>query len=252
MKKLVLLFVVLLAIVAFGGSFANAFELGKSFNEIGLTAGGYKNENDLRGGYFIAEMNHWNEIKDAGRNVSFLGAFIMYEPGSVGDYGWRKMKVLYQPGLYEIIGDHETVHLLLKPRIGVSVNRGTEEENNFAYGVYSEADKVFNPLNRVGLILDSLFESRDAGKDGYINPRLFYERGWANGNTVMASVGPIWHKTPDDTTTGITPALSLRIPLNSDLALQVALTADISSKTKTYGGYISVTWNDIMHVFQKK
>lgn len=230
------------------------FQLGKSFNEVGLTAGGYGNSNDLRGGYFIAEANHWSEWKDAGRNLSFLGAFIMYEPGEVGDYNWKKVKVMYQPGLYEILDEHESYHLLLKPRIGVSINRGAEKETNFAYGLYSEFDKVFNPLNRAGIILDLLFESRDIGEDGYVNPRIFYEFGWANGVTLMPSIGPIWHVSPDETTIGITPALSLRIPLNSDLALQFAGTADLTNekdRADTYGAYISLTWNDIMHVFQK-
>ena len=228
------------------------FEPGESFNEVGLTAGGYKNSDDLRGGYFLCEANHWREWKNAGRNISLLGAFVMYEPGEVNDYKWRKIKLMYQPAWYEIMDDHETVHILLKPRIGISINRGTEEENNLSYGIYSEMDRIFNPLNRVGIILDSLFEARKAGKDGYVNPRVFYERGWANGNTAMLSVGPIWHVSPDDTTTGITPALSLRIPLNNDLAVQVALTADITDENKTYGGYLSITWNDITHIFQKK
>jgi hypothetical protein len=227
------------------------FKLGKAFNEVSLTTGGYKNSNDLKGAYYIVEMNHWREWENAGRNISFLGAFIMHEPGNVGDYDWKKWKIMYQPGLYEILDEHETIHLLLKPRIGVSINRGTEKEENFAYGIYSEADKVFNPLNRVGFILDSLFEDRDIGRDGYINPRIFYERGWVSGTTLMASVGPIWHISPDDTTTGITPALSLRVPLNSDLAVQAALTADLSSEAKTYGAFITISWNDIMHVFQK-
>lgn len=235
--------------------FATPFQFGKSFNEVGLTAGGYWNDNDLRGGYFIAEANHWSEWKDAGRNFSFLGAFIMYEPGSVNDYEWQKVKIMYQPAWYETLDEHESYHLLLKPRIGVSINNGTEKETNFAYGIYSELDKVFNPLNRAGLIIDSLFEARDIGKDGYVNPRVFYEIGWPNGITLMPSIGPIWHISPDETTTGITPALSLRIPLNSDLALQVAVTADLTNekdRADTYGAYISLTWNDIMHVFQKK
>lgn len=227
------------------------FQLGKSFNEVGLTAGGYGNSNDLRGGYFIAEANHWSEWKDAGRNLSFLGAFIMYEPGEVGNYNWKKVKIMYQPGLYEILDEHESYHLLLKPRIGISVNRGTEEETNFAYGIYSELDKVFNPLNRAGIILDSLFEARDIGKDGYVNPRVFYEIGWSNGVTLMPSIGPIWHVSPDDTITGWTPALSLRIPLDADLAVQFGSSADITDDAKTYGGYISLTWNDITRKFQK-
>jgi hypothetical protein len=236
-------------------TFDGPFAFGRSFNEIGLTAGGYyADENELKGGYFIAEANHWNEQKDAGRNWSFLGTFIMFEPGEVqSGYEWRKLKLMYQPGIYEILDEHETYHLLIKPRVGVSINFGTEKETNPAYGVYSEFDKIFDPHNRAGFIFDAMIEHRDIGEDGQVNPRLFFEEGFGEeGKTVMLSAGPIWHVTPNETTTGVAGAISLRVPINSDVAWQIALTGDVTKDSKTVGAFVSLTWDDIMHVFQQK
>ena len=231
------------------------FAWGKSFNEIGVTAGGYTGKDGLLGGYFIAEGNHWNEVKDAGRNISLLGAFLMYEPGKIkSGYHWNKIKVLYQPGLYEVLDDHQSYHLLIKPRIGASFDSGTEKsETNLTYGGYLEFDKIFNPLNRAGLMADAMIEKRKIGNEGQFNPRLFYEKGFGDeGKSVMLSAGPIWHIAPDKTETGVAGALSFRMPVGNDFAWQIALTADVTKQSTTVGGFISGTWDDIMHVFQTK
>lgn len=270
MKKIVIVLTVILGVLFLGTmamaddqtrrgnrikDFDAPFALGKTFNEFGLTAGGYyANENELKGGYFIGEANRWREWKDAGRNFSLLGIFAMYEPGRVeSGYEWKKLKLMYQLALYEILDEHETVHLLVKPRLGVSINYGTEEETNFAYGVYSEFDKIFDPLNRTGIIFDAMIEKRDQGNDGQINPRLFYEKGFGEeGKTVMLSAGPVWHITPDDTIVGVAGALNLRVPINDELAWQIAATCDVTKDSTTVGGFVSLSWNDIMHVFKQK
>lgn len=228
----------------------SSFKLGRSFNEAGLTVGGYWNDQDLRGAYIMLEVNRWIEQKNASRNWSFLGGVLMYEPGEVGDYEWEKFKILYQPGLYQPLDDHETIHLLFKPRIGFYIDRGTSEDEGLAYGGIAEFIKTLDPLNKFGLTFDSMFESRENGKDGFIAIRPFYEKGWANGNSMKISAGPIFHITPDDSSTSFCPGASLRIPINADYALNLGASVDFGEETETYGFFVSISWNDIRYNFK--
>ncbi len=152
---------------------SNESVFGRSFNEAGITVGGYWNNEDLRGGYLMLEANHWVEQRGASRNWSFLGGVLTYEPGKVNNYEWKKLKLLYQPALYQTLDNHETWHLLLKPRIGYYFDRGTSEDEGLAYGGIVEVIKTFNPFNKIGLTVDSMFESREMGEDGYIAVRPF-------------------------------------------------------------------------------
>jgi hypothetical protein len=226
------------------------FELGRSFNEAGITVGGYWNDQDLRGGYLMLEANRWQEQKGASRNWSFLGGVLAYEPGEVNNFEWKKVKVLYQPGLYQPLDNHETWHLLLKPRIGFYIDSGTSDESGLAYGGIAEVIKTFNPFDKIGLTVDSMFESRERGEDGYIAVRPFYEKLWSNGNSMKFSAGPIFHYTPDDTFTSFCPGVSLRIPVSADYALNFGASVDFGEETQTYGVFVSLSWNDIRYNFK--
>lgn len=246
--------IALLLILATFATMASAEE-GKSFNESAVTLGGYRGINvDFRGMYLLPEFMHWKEQVNAGRNLG-IGALLLGDYGGNKAVEWNSVAAMLQVGLYEIVDKKESVHILAKPRVGIKYHTdGSAGSNpNLMWGFYGELDKVVNPLNRIGITVDTMYEERR--DEGYLNPRIFYEKGFVSGKKLLIGAGPNWHYSGNSKLLAFSPVVSLKTPTDRDNAITVGVIGDIfSEKNKSQnsiGVFITWAWNDI-HIRHSK
>lgn len=217
------------------------------FVEASLSVGGWKSlDVNTSGIYGVGEVTGWVGNTDGDQNYG-LGVVAEVDKGFGENHArWGSKILAAQPAFWKNFDDKN--FLLLKPRIGYRWNDTPligKPEKGMTWGGYGEVSRIITPID-LGIIAADGWHFTD---DSYAAARIWWERMVSDNWKVKIGVGPVGHWSRDDSSIGISPAVTVKY----NDTVTVGVTGDTSKGGPFIGGFITVDYNsDIHHPFKTR